>query len=893
MKNDVKVAAPEKQSLVTPAPATASSAGKVVDNRPTATTQNRLADMARRSPQLAAQRQLRDHLHRSPRAAAQRAQIAMFYGDAAQSQEAGQEPALQGDSSEGVQMMMAAPAAASAPASPPDAAPPNRTGLPDQLKGGIESLSGMSMDSVRVHYNSAQPAQLNALAYAQGTDIHLAPGQEKHLSHEAWHVVQQAQGRVRPTMQMKQGVPVNDDAALEHEADVMGAKAMQMQSAPAQAGAPLAPAHSPTVQRLTGVEVELHVPFYGPRKGNGAIADYFVKAKTQPTGVKAAEGEKIADFIFGGLDYGKSYGEVAGLFDVSADHTGFQTEHINLYAHLVNQGYMRDHAFETMTNIEYRSKPFEERRDSSQAKVRRVAKKIQAHAQDAGPKATSGSSQALRAPVDGYKTGVPVAELNKLLAGDNVGLGLVTAMSAAINPRIYLQTTTGTLPSEVPGLFAAAAADIKLSDPASARAGLLENAVRTAQEAVTANMGTVLLSGLKPGEVASLTGWLTLVAQYLLSYQLETSSFRFTVDASDNKLKAGASTEKNLVAYLSKTNLHETIAAMPAAARPDLRGPRRADWEALGLSLLAKTRKGTFDLLAALGLDEHVGENYYDQEGKNPKPVEHGEVLGKAPGPWLKDLLSNLAVEHIETGNALTLDDGQERRTPPLTIKGEQAIPLEDRYHKFKQSSGNLTDLSRTATVIKNEWTKATTRRTASTAARTAFTDALAVANAFIAGYGAVVGKVASLGAIRTDLALINANPDTVATEHDKLRAVELKIGTWQAANTNDSVAYGLVSALILDANWANKGEAFIGKKVPGGVTALRGIVNGAGTAAAKQDGLARTAKEKIDAPDKDRHDTTKALYALLHGMQAQYGAGGAAGWNDFVRDLDAVIAGL
>ncbi|MDE2389436.1 MAG: DUF4157 domain-containing protein [Betaproteobacteria bacterium] len=102
----------------------------------------------------------------------------------------------------------------------------NNTGLPDNLKSGIESLSGLSMDSVRVHYNSSQPAQLNALAYAQGTDIHVAPGQEQHLPHEAWHVVQQAQGRVQPTMQMKEGIPINDDKGLEHEADVMGAKAL-------------------------------------------------------------------------------------------------------------------------------------------------------------------------------------------------------------------------------------------------------------------------------------------------------------------------------------------------------------------------------------------------------------------------------------------------------------------------------------------------------------------------------------------------------------------------------------------------------------------------------------------------------------------------------------------
>lgn len=78
---------------------------------------------------------------------------------------------------------------------------PNNTGLPDQLKSGVESLSGHSLDDVKVHYNSSQPAQLNALAYAQGTDIHVAPGQEQHLPHEAWHVAQQKQGRVQPTME--------------------------------------------------------------------------------------------------------------------------------------------------------------------------------------------------------------------------------------------------------------------------------------------------------------------------------------------------------------------------------------------------------------------------------------------------------------------------------------------------------------------------------------------------------------------------------------------------------------------------------------------------------------------------------------------------------------------
>ncbi|WP_339375969.1 eCIS core domain-containing protein [Calothrix sp. NIES-2098] len=103
----------------------------------------------------------------------------------------------------------------------------NKTGLPDRLKTGIENLSGYSMYDVRVHYNSEKPAQLQAHAYTQGTEIYLGAGQEKHLPHEAWHVVQQMQGRVRTTMQAHT-VNINADPNMEQEADVMGQKALQL-----------------------------------------------------------------------------------------------------------------------------------------------------------------------------------------------------------------------------------------------------------------------------------------------------------------------------------------------------------------------------------------------------------------------------------------------------------------------------------------------------------------------------------------------------------------------------------------------------------------------------------------------------------------------------------------
>ena len=103
-----------------------------------------------------------------------------------------------------------------------------KSGLPDKLKNGLENMSGMNLSDVNVHYNSPKPASVGALAYAQNNDIFLGRGQEKHLAHEGWHVVQQKQGRVKPTTSFN-GVSINDDKHLEREADVMGAKALSNQ----------------------------------------------------------------------------------------------------------------------------------------------------------------------------------------------------------------------------------------------------------------------------------------------------------------------------------------------------------------------------------------------------------------------------------------------------------------------------------------------------------------------------------------------------------------------------------------------------------------------------------------------------------------------------------------
>ncbi len=303
-----------------------------VDNRESTAQMRQLMMAMKNSPQAIAQRQLNEEIHNSPRMIAQRQQMAAITGDAVQRVE-GEEELLQGqfkpvqrveedellqgkldvtqriedeetlqgkfepvqrveddelmqgkfdavqrvEDEELLQGKFSTAQLEQAPAEKQ-----NNTGLPDNLKSGIENLSGMSMDHVKVHYNSSEPAQLNAHAYAQGTDIHVAPRQEQHLPHEAWHVVQQAQGRVRPTMQMKDGIGVNDNQGLEREADLMGARAVaagvvqakqEMNNAiESDAINGSVQISQPIVQRRIGFELETGIPLAEQVPGGGGPA---------------------------------------------------------------------------------------------------------------------------------------------------------------------------------------------------------------------------------------------------------------------------------------------------------------------------------------------------------------------------------------------------------------------------------------------------------------------------------------------------------------------------------------------------------------------------------------------------------------------------------------------
>lgn len=104
--------------------------------------------------------------------------------------------------------------------------------LHEGIRAKMENSFGQDFSDVTIHTSSQQATSLNALAYTQGSTIHFAPGQydpssqkgQELIGHELAHVVQQKQGRVQPTNQLK-GMNINSSTTLEREADNWGSKA--------------------------------------------------------------------------------------------------------------------------------------------------------------------------------------------------------------------------------------------------------------------------------------------------------------------------------------------------------------------------------------------------------------------------------------------------------------------------------------------------------------------------------------------------------------------------------------------------------------------------------------------------------------------------------------------
>lgn len=110
--------------------------------------------------------------------------------------------------------------------------------MPAAVQAKMEDAFSFDFSAVRIHEGS-EAQSVGAVAYTQGADIHFAPGHydpnsqhgQRLLGHELAHVVQQVQGRVRPTTQTEH-VAINDEPSLEREADELGARSARHEPLP-------------------------------------------------------------------------------------------------------------------------------------------------------------------------------------------------------------------------------------------------------------------------------------------------------------------------------------------------------------------------------------------------------------------------------------------------------------------------------------------------------------------------------------------------------------------------------------------------------------------------------------------------------------------------------------
>ncbi|WP_340064198.1 eCIS core domain-containing protein [Ascidiimonas aurantiaca] len=558
----------------------------------------------------------------------------------------------------------------------------NHTGLPDTLKTGIENLSGLSMDNVKVHYNSSVPAQLQAHAFAQGTQIHLGTGQEKHLPHEAWHVVQQKQGRVRPTRQMKDKVPVNDDAYLEKEADIMGARALAqgaVQRKEISRMALLPPSGGKAVvQRLTGFELETFIPLYRNVEGT----EGYVAEDKQKGWVSS-----IGDFLFGGVLYGHTYAaDPKGYFTVSADHNSKMTlAHQRLLHLLMLSGFIKlDSPYRGMAIAEYITHPVDEVGHGANSQINMSIETTEAHIKAVIRRQSSGNTF-LMPDGNGVLTGVPVGAIKNWVQQHAEQPTLILnavdeLQNIAKETALNLQKTMGVLPEDIPELYEDTAGKLEGNDTRSGK--IMAEVMRISNVLGLSAVNSIKLPGMMKANHKALSGFLTYMATYLLVDNLSVTSYI-----------PETSTEKNLFPYFPKVRLNTALKALPKAVLKEKYIPQ---WEQMIDVLIMESHKynvSYWEDKYHLGAHKSATESklFGDKINVIPSMVLKTEALGK-----LKQLVSKEKPE-VPLGIEKNLPGLDEPEKAIYSATRQKAIPLEDRYfnQKFPEGihTGNVADI--------------------------------------------------------------------------------------------------------------------------------------------------------------------------------------------------------
>lgn len=209
----------------------------------------------------------------------------------------------------------------------PDDGAPGRP-LPAAVRGHMEGLLGVDLSPVRIHEGEAAES-LGAVAYTRGHDICFARGRyEPHtprgqriLGHELAHVVQQSEGRVRPSRELA-GVPVSDDRRLEREADGFGVRAARGEPGPRAPLRGLAPARGDVAQCILYQDIVDSWVDGDKIYGLNAARSDTVQALDQlghgPSIIDDLNNQFIGTGLIGDPKYPKTYDEDVKLTDPEA-----------------------------------------------------------------------------------------------------------------------------------------------------------------------------------------------------------------------------------------------------------------------------------------------------------------------------------------------------------------------------------------------------------------------------------------------------------------------------------------------------------------------------------------------------------------------------------------------
>ncbi|MEV7672888.1 DUF4157 domain-containing protein [Streptomyces sp. NPDC088752] len=419
----------------------------------------------------------------------------------------------------------------------------------------MESRFGTDFSGVRLHTGAAAARSVRAIgarAYTSGSHVVLGEGgRDKHtLAHELTHVVQQRRGPVSGT-DRGDGLRISDPGdRFEREAESNARRVLSGPVPVARAVEDHGPGHHghdthgghhagdghdhghgpdhghgevhrsadpDAVQRLVGFEVELSVPSFGQHAPAGLNT---VGGRTP--------GTDLGGFFHGGFPYAATVMSEENL-TILTDHNSLARRVRVLHAVLSEltgdggQPVASGQLASSMSNLEYVTAPFDEMAPGSDAAVKKVADRIDAHVEAIfGQDPKNNAFAVPGSPV--AATGTPLAALRDWLGPELFGNAKVQAAIRAfqndIKAEMYVQATLGVLPSGLPSLYNFQADVDHESRRAPGKEHIADGwrdaaaAINRAVPRLRSDVVPKLLPGLESGDQAALTGTLALGLSY-------------------------------------------------------------------------------------------------------------------------------------------------------------------------------------------------------------------------------------------------------------------------------------------------------------------------------------------------------------------------------------------